>query len=745
MTIKKLPDSIISRIAAGEVITSPYNIIKELIENSLDAGATRLTVNIGSTLKSISIRDNGLGICKDDLKYLCLNHYTSKISNMEDLKKCGSINALGSFGFRGEALHSISLCSHLKVTSKHKNAVEASEIKDSPLKNETAFECGHMAIYNGEEIFEIKEVAFEGHGTLIEANDIFYNNEIRNEKFYKNKNELSSCLELLKCYGCIFPGIEGMIDGKTMLEPSDSDKAIVSLKDLIPSAAGSVVKEESQDGSENTAKSPGFYKNEGSISFAKLDDIIKNRINYILRNFFDLKNYNKNCIRTLQSEKYLVFLTDDTVFLKHYKFLLFINHRLVKSNSLKHKILQKYREIRKNILPFVFIELFIDFVDVNIHPSKSEVLIGDEDAIDSVVREIDNFLKNKNSQFQAGTNALCDKDLPKDETVGGNESIINSSMVFNNACSSSFMNEDMELPFNEIEGKDDLFGSLHAKKSSRMPDLNSFLTKSTAINTSGICKDSFATDECKSTSREAFSSSFNLGNSPFKVYTSPFIRSLNEMTKNDIELSKHTPLRSIKELKNEIVEFDSKFFRNMIFVGTLNAGLSDTDSMVQQEENTGTRVSSKQFIFVQHQINLIKIEKSNFLYQAFYQKILNNFGNFECKEIANPQKTSLDNNLCALLKEYFSVHIEDGFIIGVPVIFGISVEDFSDFSVVKTTEKETLRIISESIARIYTIGLTVDYKLFNKIKIEICGTRELVDCCSLMTDLKEIYKGFDRC
>lgn len=140
MTIKKLPDSIISRIAAGEVVTSPYNIIKELIENSLDAGATRLTVNIGSTLKSISIRDNGLGICKDDLKYLCLNHYTSKISNMEDLKRCGSINALGSFGFRGEALHSISLCSHLKVTSKHKNAFEASGIKNSSLKNEATFE-----------------------------------------------------------------------------------------------------------------------------------------------------------------------------------------------------------------------------------------------------------------------------------------------------------------------------------------------------------------------------------------------------------------------------------------------------------------------------------------------------------------------------------------------------------------------------------------------------------------------------
>ena len=115
--IKRLDQATINKIAAGEVIARPENVVKELLENCLDAQSDLIQIQVkDGGLKQIQITDNGTGILKEDLELVCERFTTSKLVNFKDLE------SIETFGFRGEALASITYCSHVSIVSKTKDS-----------------------------------------------------------------------------------------------------------------------------------------------------------------------------------------------------------------------------------------------------------------------------------------------------------------------------------------------------------------------------------------------------------------------------------------------------------------------------------------------------------------------------------------------------------------------------------------------------------------------------------------------
>ena len=149
--VQVLPSDVIAKIAAGEVIERPASVVKECVENSLDAGATAIEVHLKESGKQlIHIKDNGHGIGYDDLQNLFQRHATSKITAIDDLDK------LNSLGFRGEALFSIGSIADVSLTSQS---------KDDPM--------GWELHVRGGERMDMRPAATSGAGTEIKISEIF--------------------------------------------------------------------------------------------------------------------------------------------------------------------------------------------------------------------------------------------------------------------------------------------------------------------------------------------------------------------------------------------------------------------------------------------------------------------------------------------------------------------------------------------------------------------------------------------
>lgn len=176
MAIQILPPQLANQIAAGEVVERPASIIKELVENSIDAGANRVDIEIEQGgCKLIRIRDNGCGIAKDELSLALTRHATSKISSLDDL------DAIVSLGFRGEALASISSVSRLTLTSK---SAEQSE--------------GWQVYAEGRDMLPVIKPAPHPTGTTVEVLDIFYNTPARRRFLKTEKTEFSHIEEIIR-------------------------------------------------------------------------------------------------------------------------------------------------------------------------------------------------------------------------------------------------------------------------------------------------------------------------------------------------------------------------------------------------------------------------------------------------------------------------------------------------------------------------------------------------------------------
>ena len=201
MSINILDSMIINRISAGEVVESPFSIVKELIDNSLDAGATKIVVEIkNGGIDYISVKDNGKGIEYDDIIKAFLPHATSKIKDIDDLE------AIHTLGFRGEALASISNVSQTRMTTKIK-------ISD----------CAYKINVNGG-VFGDIEATMSDDGTKIEVSNLFYNTPARRKFLRKPKQEETQITNVITRYILANPTIsfKYIVNDKVLYESNGS-------------------------------------------------------------------------------------------------------------------------------------------------------------------------------------------------------------------------------------------------------------------------------------------------------------------------------------------------------------------------------------------------------------------------------------------------------------------------------------------------------------------------------------------
>lgn len=207
--IKQLSKHLINQIAAGEVIERPASVVKELVENSLDAGANRISIEVSNECRDLRIADNGSGIHPDDIILAFSKHATSKIETDEDLF------AISTLGFRGEALSSIISIAKLICTTKTKDFDYGTKV-----------ECENSEVKRTQTGCAV--------GTIMEVKNLFYNLPVR-LKFLKNpKTEFSYIQELVQALAIINPQVSFELknNGKTILKTTGMNDLKTTIKEV---------------------------------------------------------------------------------------------------------------------------------------------------------------------------------------------------------------------------------------------------------------------------------------------------------------------------------------------------------------------------------------------------------------------------------------------------------------------------------------------------------------------------------
>jgi len=323
--IRRLPPLLVNQIAAGESIERPASVVKELVENSLDAGAGRIEVAVEDGGRQlIRVRDDGCGIPEDQIALALAAHATSKIATAEDLE------AIHTLGFRGEALASIASVSRLRLTTRCRDAEAASVVEA------TGDELGPPA------------PAAAGFGTTIEVRDLFFNTPARRKFMRTAPTEFGHIADTLARLALMHPGVGFTLthNGRSSLDlpPVDSrhDRGVAVLGEEI--AEGLLEFEESGSGargpgSERTLTDPGTRHPEpGRVwGLAGLPNLARGSAKF----------------------QYLC-----------------VNGRAVRDRQLAHAVKEAYRGlIPHDRHPLVVVMLKLDpaEVDVNVHPTKAEV------------------------------------------------------------------------------------------------------------------------------------------------------------------------------------------------------------------------------------------------------------------------------------------------------------------------------------------------------------------------------------
>lgn len=341
MTIQQLASDVAGKIAAGEVVERPANVAKELVENSLDAGATEIEVEIregGQRL--LRVRDDGCGIESDQLGLALRRHATSKLRNVEDLE------SIRTFGFRGEALYSIAAVSRLTVSSRHRSE-----------------EAGRTLRAEGGSILNTLPAGLP-IGTVVSVEHLFFNTPARKKFLRRPATEAGHIRAIVERYALAHPDRRFRLvsDDRLLFESSGTG----DLADVLVQVYGR------ENGSQMIPVGAERYRGGEDAEPGEVIDFMGER--------------ETGATERPGTERIQPLLISGYVSLPSLtragrtKIDLFVNRRYIEDRSLTHAVVQAYH----TLLPagrFPLAVLFVDMdpaeVDVNVHPRKTEVRFRD--------------------------------------------------------------------------------------------------------------------------------------------------------------------------------------------------------------------------------------------------------------------------------------------------------------------------------------------------------------------------------
>ncbi|GGK08398.1 DNA mismatch repair endonuclease MutL [Luteimonas terricola] len=349
MSIRQLPDTLVNQIAAGEVIERPASVVKELVENALDAGARRVDIDLEEGgVRLLRVRDDGLGIAPDELPLAVSRHATSKIASLDDLE------VVATLGFRGEALPSIASVSRFTISSRRAGA-----------------EHGAALSVDGGRVGDVVPRAHP-RGTTVEVRDLFYNVPARRKFLRAERTELGHIEEWLRSLALARPDVELRVshngrasrryrggEGEGLALDEGAARLVETLGEAFAQAALRV--------EHATTPRPADDGRDAAPALR-------------LHGWIAQPTYS----RASADQQYL-----------------YVNGRAVRDRSVAHAVKQAYADVLfhgRQPAYVLFLELEPARVDVNVHPAKHEVRFRD-------ARMVHDFVYRALHEALAGTRA----------------------------------------------------------------------------------------------------------------------------------------------------------------------------------------------------------------------------------------------------------------------------------------------------------------------------------------------------
>ncbi len=390
--IKILPDNLANQIAAGEVVERPASVIKELVENSIDAGATRIQIDVelgGRRLMRVS--DDGEGMMRDDAVLAFERHATSKIKTLEDL------SAIGTLGFRGEALASVASVAKVELITK--------------TENDTAATCVSI---EGGKLRDVKDFA-RPTGTTLNVRDLFFNTPARRKFMRSEATENFHITSIVTHYALAHPEI-----AFTLTTNGRESMRLAPAKDLRERA----------------------YQIFGANMIESLLPVDGGR-EFIakIKGFVSAPRER----RTTRDAQYF-----------------FINGRFVRDKIIAGGLLEGFRAVLPHgVYPvaFLFLEIPLEEIDVNVHPSKTEVRFRRSQAVKEVISE-------------AIRAALKSAGIIQDELQTSNFKLQSSNSQFNDSNLANQIVEQSKIEFPVLDDKPEITSFNDNKDEQKVDEVN---------------------------------------------------------------------------------------------------------------------------------------------------------------------------------------------------------------------------------------------------------------------------------